>query len=52
MGIVGVFSLLYRLHGVLSEESFMENTTDWLSNLKLRASYGTTGNDLDVMMKK
>ena len=32
----------------LSEESFMENTTDWLSNLKLRASYGTTGNDLDV----
>ncbi|WP_343076593.1 hypothetical protein, partial [Klebsiella pneumoniae] len=26
----------------------MENTTDWLSNLKLRASYGTTGNDLDV----
>ena len=32
----------------LSEESFMENTTDWLSNLKLRASYGTTGNDLDL----
>jgi len=26
------------------EESFMEPTTDWLSNLVLRASYGTTGN--------
>lgn len=26
----------------------MQNTSDWLSNLKLRASYGTTGNDLNV----
>lgn len=31
----------------ISEESFMSNT-DWLNELKLRASYGTTGNDLDV----
>lgn len=28
----------------LSDEAFMENTQEWLSNLKLRASYGTTGN--------
>lgn len=28
----------------LSDEAFMENTSDWLTNLKLRASYGTTGN--------
>ena len=26
----------------------MESTQNWLSNLKLRASYGTTGNDLNV----
>lgn len=32
----------------INQESFMENTADWLSNLKLRASYGTTGNDLDL----
>lgn len=32
----------------ISQESFMESTSDWLSNLKLRASYGTTGNDLNV----
>ena len=29
----------------LSEENFMENTKDWLSNLKLRMSYGVTGNN-------
>lgn len=29
---------------VISEEKFMENTHDWLSNLKLRASFGQTGN--------
>lgn len=29
---------------VISEEKFMENTRDWLSNLKLRASFGQTGN--------
>jgi len=30
---------------VVSEESFMENTKDWLSFLKFRASYGTAGNN-------
>jgi TonB-linked SusC/RagA family outer membrane protein len=30
---------------VLSEESFMEPTGSWLSTLKLRASWGQTGND-------
>ncbi len=29
----------------ISEESFMENSSNWLSNLKLRASYGQVGND-------
>ncbi len=29
----------------LSEESFMEGTTGWLSNLKLRASAGAAGNN-------
>lgn len=29
----------------VSEEPFMENTKDWLSNLKLRLSYGTSGSD-------
>ncbi|MBO4607725.1 MAG: TonB-dependent receptor [Prevotella sp.] len=28
----------------ISDEAFMENTKDWLSNLKLRVSYGVTGN--------
>lgn len=28
----------------LSDEGFMENASTWLSNLKLRASYGKTGN--------
>ncbi|NDW08695.1 TonB-dependent receptor [Dysgonomonas sp. 520] len=28
----------------IGEESFMENTKDWLSNLKLRLSYGSVGN--------
>ncbi len=36
----------------LSQESFMAPTADWLSNLKLRASYGTTGNDLNVNNKE
>lgn len=26
------------------DEAFMENTKDWMSNLKLRLSYGLTGN--------
>ncbi|MCD8031336.1 MAG: TonB-dependent receptor [Bacteroides sp.] len=29
----------------VSEEAFMEGTRDWLSNLKLRISYGTSGAD-------
>ena len=29
----------------ISEEPFMEGTKDWLSNLKLRLSYGTSGAD-------
>lgn len=29
----------------VNEEPFMENTQDWLSNLKLRLSYGTVGNN-------
>ena len=29
----------------ISDEPFMENTTDWLSNLKLRLSYGLSGAD-------
>lgn len=32
----------------INQESFMESTSDWLSDLKLRLSYGTTGNDLNV----
>lgn len=28
----------------ISDESFMENTREWLNNLKLRVSYGITGN--------
>lgn len=30
----------------ISEEGFMSSTKDWLDNLKLRASYGTLGNQL------
>ena len=29
----------------IAEESFMENSQDWLSQLKLRFSYGTAGNN-------
>ncbi len=29
----------------ISDEKFMENTRDWLDNLKLRVSYGTSGSD-------
>lgn len=32
----------------ISEELFMDQSNNWLDNLKLRASYGTTGNDLDI----
>lgn len=30
----------------ISQEGFMESTSGWLDNLKLRASYGTLGNQL------
>ena len=29
----------------LSKEAFMEGSSDWLDNLAIRASYGTSGND-------
>ena len=29
----------------LSDEAFMKGTQDWLSNLKVRLSYGTAGNN-------
>lgn len=29
----------------ISDEAFMQNTEEWLSNLKLRLSYGTAGNN-------
>src|SRR5690606_19829396 len=32
----------------ISEEAFMEASSNWLEDVKLRASYGTTGNDLDI----
>lgn len=32
----------------ISEEPFMKEYSNWLSNMKIRASYGTTGNDLNV----
>ncbi|MDR1381914.1 MAG: TonB-dependent receptor [Tannerella sp.] len=35
------FSAAWRI----TEESFMENTREWLDNLKLRASYGELGNN-------
>jgi len=32
----------------IASEDFMSGTASWLDDLKLRISYGTTGNDLDV----
>jgi TonB-linked SusC/RagA family outer membrane protein len=32
----------------LSEENFLKDNVSWLSNLKLRGSYGTTGSDIDI----
>ena len=43
----GTFPSVSAAWGI-SQESFMEPTSDWLSNLKIRASYGTTGNDMDL----
>ena len=40
-GVFPSVALAWRI----SEESFMKKTTDWLSNLKLRLSYGTAGNN-------
>lgn len=39
-GVFPAGSLAWRI----SDEAFMENTKNWLSNLKLRASYGKSGN--------
>lgn len=39
-GVFPSISLGWRL----SEEAFMENTRDWLDDLKLRVGYGQTGN--------
>lgn len=36
----------------ISEEPFMKEYSNWLSNMKIRASYGTTGNDLNVSNKE
>lgn len=41
-GFFPAFSLGWRI----SQEKFMENTGEWLNNLKLRASYGEVGNDV------
>ena len=32
----------------ISKEAFMESASNWLDDLKIRASYGTTGNDLNT----
>lgn len=39
-GVFPAFSVGYRI----SEEAYMENTRDWLSDLKFRAAWGQTGN--------
>lgn len=41
-GFFPAFSIGWRI----TQEKFMENTRDWLDNLKLRASYGEVGNDV------
>ena len=41
-GFFPSFSVGWRI----SNESFMSGTSNWLNNLKLRASYGTLGNQL------
>lgn len=43
-GFFPSFSAAWRINN----EPFMKNMSGWLSNLKIRGSYGTTGNDLDV----
>lgn len=44
-GFFPSFSVGWRINN----ESFMEGTEDWLSNLKLRASYGEVGNDVYIL---
>lgn len=46
--ISGVYSRLPHWHGRISEEDFIRENTPWISNLKLRASYGVTGNNASV----
>jgi TonB-linked SusC/RagA family outer membrane protein len=41
-GFFPAFSLGWRL----TNEEFMKGTSDWLNNLKIRASYGEVGNDV------
>ena len=41
-GFFPAFSLGWRI----TNEKFMESTKNWLTNLKLRASYGQVGNDV------
>ncbi len=41
-GFFPAFSLGWRI----SNEEFMQNSSGWLNNLKLRASYGQVGNDV------
>lgn len=43
-GFFPSFSAAWRMN----KEGFMEGTSDWLDDFKLRASYGTTGNDIDL----
>ena len=43
-GIFPSFSAGWKIH----EERFMEGTEDWLSNLKLRASWGKAGNNQGI----
>lgn len=40
-GVFPSVALAWRIN----EESFMQNTSSWLSNLKLRLSFGTSGNN-------
>ena len=41
-GFFPAFSIGWRL----SNEAFMQKYSDWLNNLKIRASYGQVGNDV------
>lgn len=41
-GFFPAFSLGWRI----TQEPFMKSTSDWLNNLKIRASYGEVGNDV------